>query len=148
MDVFPGDRAEILAAWDELRERARDEGEAAALSPVFRETLDRHGALMRPAASFKAWPQVFECLLAQRAGVGAGELEELRKVHARVGTYLRSIKARTAHTAPHEEPAIVEAIAAVRAQRRGSRQSLVQRVRVAGDSAEPPSIDDIPCLRE
>ena len=41
---------EVLAAWDELRARTREEGEAVALSPAFRETLDRHGALLKRAA--------------------------------------------------------------------------------------------------
>ena len=59
---------------------------------------------------------MFERLLAERAGIGDGELDELREVHARAGRYLRSVKARTSHAArqdaPHEEPGIVAAIAA------------------------------------
>ena len=99
VDAFAAERGEVLAAWDELRVRARDEGEAVALGPTFRETLDRHGALMRQAASFRARPQVFDRLLAERAGIGEGELRELRDVHARAGSYLRSVAARTAHAA-------------------------------------------------
>ena len=99
VDAFAAERAEVLAVWNELRERARSEGEAVALSPVFRETLDRHGALMKQAATFRARPQVFERLLAERAGIGQGEIEELSQVHARAGSYLRSAKARAAHTA-------------------------------------------------
>ncbi|MDE2807502.1 MAG: hypothetical protein OXN90_03715 [Gemmatimonadota bacterium] len=106
----------MLAAWDELRERTRDEGDAVALSPAFRETLDRHGALMKQAGLFRARPQVFERLLAERAGIGEREIEELGEVHARAGKYLRSVTARTSHAArqdaPHEEPGIVEAITA------------------------------------
>ena len=116
VDAFATERAEVLAAWDELRERRRVEGDAVALSPAFRETLDRHGALMKQAASFRRRPQVFERLLAERAGIGEGEIENLREVHARAGRYLRSVKARSSHAArqqaPHEEPGIVEAIAA------------------------------------
>ena len=96
VDAFAAERTEVLAAWDELRERARDVGDAVALSPAFRETLDRHGALMKQAASFNARPQVFERLLAERAGVGKSELQELRDVHARAGSHLRSVRARTA----------------------------------------------------
>ena len=96
VDAFAVERAEVLAAWDELRERARDEGEAVALSPAFRETLDRHGALMKQARMFRARPQVFERLLAERAGIGEREIEELGEVHARAGSYLRSVSARTA----------------------------------------------------
>ena len=102
-----------------------------ALSPAFRETLDRHGALMKQAASFRRRPQVFERLLAERAGIGQGEIEEFRNQHARAGKYLRSVSARAAHQArqdagrqdaqrqdaqrqdaPREEAQIVDAIAA------------------------------------
>ena len=58
VDAFAAERAEVLAAWDDLRERARDEGDAVALSPAFRQTLDRHGALMKQAASFTARPRI------------------------------------------------------------------------------------------
>ncbi len=116
VDAFAAERAQVLAAWDELRERTRNEGDAVALSPAFRETLDRHGALMKQAASFRRRPQVFERLLAERAGIGEGEIEQLGDEHARAGRYLRSVKARTSHAArqeaPHEEPGILEAIAA------------------------------------
>ena len=115
VDAFAAERAEVLAAWDELRERARGEGDAVALSPAFRETLDRHGALMKQARLFRARPQVFERLLAERAGIGEREIEELREQHSRAGKYLRSVKAKASHAArqdaPHEEPGIVEAIA-------------------------------------
>ena len=116
VDAFATERAQVLAAWDELRERTRAEGDAVALSPAFRETLDRHGALMKQAASFRRRPQVFERLLAERAGIGEGEIEDLGEVHSRAGKYLRSVKAKASHAArqhaPHEEPGVVEAIAA------------------------------------
>ncbi len=96
VDAFAAERTEILVAWDELRERTRSEGDAVALSLAFRETLDRHGALMKQARTFRARPQVYERLLAERAGIGRGELEELREVHARAGSYLRSVSARRA----------------------------------------------------
>ena len=97
VDAFAAERSEVMAAWDELRARVRDEGEAVALSPAFRETLDRHGALMKQAASFRARPRTFERLLSERAGIGDGELQELRDVHVRAGSYLRSAAARAAH---------------------------------------------------
>ena len=116
VDAFAAERAEVLTAWDELRARTREEGEAVAFSPAFRETLDRHSALMKQAAMFRGKPQVFDRLLAERAGVGEGEIEELREQHARAGKYLRSVKARASHAerqdAPHEETGIVEAIMA------------------------------------
>ena len=99
VDAFAAERGEVLAAWDELRERARQDGDAVALSPAFRETLDRHGALMKQAASFRARPQTFDRLLTERAGIGEGELRELRDVHARAGSYLRSVTARATRRA-------------------------------------------------
>ena len=116
VDAFAAERGEVMAAWDELRERARDEGDTVALGPAFRETLDRHGALMKRAASFKARPHTFERLLAERAGIGRGEIEELEDVHARADSYLRSAVGRAAHAArrdpEREEAGVVEAITA------------------------------------
>ena len=94
VDAFAAERTEVLAAWDELRALAREEGEAVALSPAFRATLDRHGALMKQAAFFRARPLVFERLLSERAGISRGDLDELREVHARAGSHLRSVRAR------------------------------------------------------
>ena len=51
VDAFAAERADVLEAWDELRERTRDEGDAVALSPAFRDTLYRHGAILKQAAS-------------------------------------------------------------------------------------------------
>ncbi len=96
IDAFAAERAEVLAAWDELRERTRDEGDAVALSPAFRETLDRHGALMKQARMFRTRPQVYERLLAERAGIGESELQELHNVHARAGSYRRSVVGKAA----------------------------------------------------
>ncbi len=116
VEAFAAERAEVLTAWDELRERTRDEGDVVALSPAFRKTLDRHGALLKQAASFRARPQTFERLLAERAGIGEGEIEELREQHARAGKYLRSVAGKAAHAArqdaEREEAGVVEAIAA------------------------------------
>ena len=114
VDAFAAERAEVLAVWDELRERTRDEGDAVALSPTFRETLDRHSALMKQARLFRAKPQVFERLLVERAGIGDGELDELRNVHARASKHLRSVSARTTHAArrdAHPEEAVTETVA-------------------------------------
>ena len=116
VDAFAAERGEVMAAWDELRERTRQEGETVALSPAFRETLDRHGVLLKQAASFKARPRTFERLLAERAGIGEDEIEELADVHARAGGYLRSVTARASHAArqdaPREESVLIQPIAA------------------------------------
>ena len=96
VDAFAAERTRVLSAWDDLRERTRSEGDAMALSPAFRETLDRHGALMRQAETFRAKPQVFERLLAERAGIGQGEIEELGQVYARAGSHRRSVAGKAA----------------------------------------------------
>ena len=54
---------------------------------------------MKQAASFRARPQVFERLLAERAGIGEAEIAELRNLHSRAGRYRRSVTARAAHRA-------------------------------------------------
>ncbi len=110
VDAFAAERAHVLAAWDGLREQARAEGEAVALSPAFRETFDRHAVLMKQAAMFSGKPQVFERLLAERADIGQGEIDELSRVHARAGRYLRSVKARAAHAARQDARVEVEGI--------------------------------------
>ena len=99
VDTFAAERGEVLAVWDELRARAREEGDAVASSHAFRETLDRHGALLKQATTFSARPQTFDRLLAERAGIGEADLADLREVHARAGKYLRAARARTAHAA-------------------------------------------------
>ena len=116
VDAFAAESTEVMAAWDELRRRARAEGKAVALSPAFRDTLDRQRALMKQAASFRARPQVFERLLAERAGIGKAEIEEFRNQHARAGKYLRSVTGKAAHAArrdaEREKVGPVESIAA------------------------------------
>ena len=138
VDAFAAERGEVLAAWDELRERTRQEGDAVALSPAFRETLDRHGALMKQAASFTARPQTFERLLADRAGIGQGEIEEFGKVYARAGSYRRAAAARAAH-ARHEAPERAqEAAPAVEPVETAARPSeRPAEARRAGESGPP-----------
>ena len=134
VDAFAAERGEVLAAWDELRARARDEGEAVALSPAFRETLDRHGVLMKQAASFRARPRTFKRLLSERAGIGDGELRELRDVHARAGSYLRSAAASAGRAARQDEEGEIE-----RARRDAERapESAQRNAPAAAEIAHP-----------
>ena len=153
VDAFAAERAEVLEAWEELRGRTRDEGDAVALSPAFRETLDRHGMLMKQARMFCSRPQVFERLLGERAGIGEREIEELREQHSRAGKYLRSVKARTAHAArqdaPHEEPGVVEAVAAETAAAAAEPASEpLAPSRPAGETAPAPDHDVPPDWRK
>ena len=142
VDAFATELAEVLAAWEQLRDRTRADGDAVALSPAFRETLDRHGALMKQARLFRARPQVFERLLVERAGIVGREIEELREQHSRAGKYLRSVKAKASHAAqqdaPHEEPGIVEAIAGETA---APAAEPTPEERAQGQSIEPATPD-------
>ena len=148
VDAFAAERGEVLAAWDKLRERARQEGDAVALSPAFRETLDRHGVLMKQAASFRARPQTFERLLADRAGIGQGEIEEFGKVYARAGSYRRAAAARAAH-ARHEAPERAqEAAPAVEPVETAARPpERPAAARQAGEAAPPVSRTEYSNLR-
>ena len=97
VDAFAAERSEVLAAWGELRERTRAEGDTVALSPAFRETLDRHAALLKRASLFRTRPRTYERLLGERAGIGKQDLDEFKALHARAGKYRRSAEFRAAH---------------------------------------------------
>ena len=96
VDAFAAERGEVMAAWDELRMRTRAEGDGVALSPAFRETLDRHSVLLKQATPFRARPRTFERLLAERAGIARQDLDAFEALHARAGTYRRSTALKAA----------------------------------------------------
>ena len=124
VDAFAAERSEVLAAWGELRERTRAEGGTVALSPAFRETLDRHAALLKRASPFRTRLRTYERLLGERADIGKQDLDEFEALYARAGKYrraamlkttqpLREEKARKqdqgrAHPAPSEQPVVVD----------------------------------------
>ena len=54
--AFADGHRQVLAAYDDLREQSRIEGDAVALSGVFRETLTRHAVLLKQAETFRARP--------------------------------------------------------------------------------------------
>ena len=103
VDAFAAERGDVLAAWEVLRERTRAEGDAVALSPAFRETLDRHAVLLKQAAPFRAKPRTFNRLLAERAGIGRQDLDAFEALHARAGTYWRSAALKAAQAQRIEE---------------------------------------------
>ena len=103
VDAFAAERGEVLTAWEELRMRTRAEGDAVALSPDFRETLDRHAVLLKQAAPFRARPRTFERLLAERAGIGRQDLDAFEALHARAGTYRSSATLKAAQAQRIEE---------------------------------------------
>ena len=83
--------------------RTRAEGDAVALSPDFRETLDRHAVLLKQAAPFRARPRTFDRLLGERAGIGQQDLDAFEVLHARAGTYRRSTALKAAQAQRMEE---------------------------------------------
>ena len=103
VDAFAAERGELLTAWEELRERTRAVGDAVALSPAFRETLDRHAVLLKQAAPFRARPRTFDRLLAERAGIGRQDLDAFEALHASAGTYWRSTALKAAQAQRIEE---------------------------------------------
>ena len=78
VSTFAAGRAEILAAYDDLRERTRTQGDTVALGPAYQETLTRHSALLKQAAAFRARPDDFASLLAERGGYRAQGSRRLR----------------------------------------------------------------------
>ena len=99
VDAYAAGRQEVLASWDNLRERSRAEGDVVALSETYRETLDRHAALLKQAEPFRARPEAFVSLLAERARIGRGDLEEFESLHDRARRHRRSAVMRETHRA-------------------------------------------------
>ena len=97
VDAFAAERAEVLEAWDALRDRTRGEGDAVALSDVYRETLDRHAALLGQAGSSRSRPEAFTALLAERAGIRTNDLNAFEALHERARHHRRAATMRQVH---------------------------------------------------
>ena len=95
--AFAAGRREVLAAWDDLRIQIRRDGDKAALSPAFEETLARHASLLEAAAPFRARPARYEQLLAERGGIGQKDLDAFEALYARVGKLHRSVAMKAVH---------------------------------------------------
>ena len=95
--AFADGREQVLAAYDDLREHSRIEGDAVALSGVFRETLTRHAVLLKQAAAFRARPDDFASLLAERGGIGRKDLDAFGDLHARARRHRRAATMRHVH---------------------------------------------------
>ena len=122
--AFADGRREILAAYDDLRERTRAEGDAVALGGVFRETLTRHGVLLKQAEAFRARPADFASLLDERGGIGRKELDAFEKLHDRASRHRRAATMRHVHRikreaelAPTERPEPERRVTAAAKQR-------------------------------
>ena len=99
---FVDGRRQVLAAYDELRERTRGEGDAVALSGAYRETLTRHAVLLKQAAAFHARPDDFASLLHQRGGIGRKDLDAFEELHARARRHRRAATMRHVHRIKRE----------------------------------------------
>ena len=100
--AFADGRRHVLAAYDELRERTRIEGDAVALSGAYGETLTRHAVLLKQAAAFRARPDEFSSLLTERGGIGRKDLDAFEDLHARARRYRRAATMRYVHRIKQE----------------------------------------------
>ena len=97
VSTFVDGRREVLAAYDDLRERTRIEGDAVALGPAYRETLTRHAVLQKQAAAFRARPDDFASLLAERGGIARKDLDAFEELHVRARRHQRAATMRHVH---------------------------------------------------
>ena len=99
---FVDGRRQVLATYDELRERTRAEGDSVALSGAYRETLTRHAVLLKQAAAFRARPDDFTSLLAERGGIGRKDLDAFEDLHTRARRHRRAATMRYVHRIKRE----------------------------------------------
>ena len=95
--AFADGRKQVLAAYDDLREQTRIEGDAVALSGAYRETLTRHAVLLKQAETFRARPDDFASLLAERGGIARKDLDAFEDLHARARRHRRAATMRHVH---------------------------------------------------
>ena len=99
---FVDGRRQVLAAYDDLRERSRAEGDTVALGGAFQETLTRHAVLLKQAEAFRARPDEFASLLAERGGIGRKDLDGFEDLHARARRHRRAATMRHVHRIKRE----------------------------------------------
>ena len=73
-----------------------------ALGGAFRETLTRHAVLLKQAAAFRARPDDFASLLAQRGGIARKDLDAFEDLHARARRHRRAATMRHVHRIKRE----------------------------------------------
>ena len=95
--AFADGRRQVLAAYDDLRERTRIEGDDVALSGAYRETLTRHAVLLKQAETFRARPDDFASLLSERGGIARKDLDAFEDLHARARRHRRAAMMRHVH---------------------------------------------------
>ena len=94
---FVDGRRQVLAAYDDLRERTRIEGDDVALSGTYRETLTRHAVLLKQAETFRARPGDFASLLSERGGIARKDLDAFEDLHVRARRHRRAATMRHVH---------------------------------------------------
>ena len=82
--------------------RTRVDGDTVALGREFRETLARHAALLKQAGTFRARPDEYAALLAERGGIGRRDLDAFEQLHARALRHRRAATMRQVHRARRE----------------------------------------------
>ena len=99
---FADGRRQVLAAYDDFRERTRIEGDTVALGGAFQETLTRHAILLKQAETFRARPDDFASLLAERGGIARKDLDAFEDLHARARRHRRAATMRHVHRIKRE----------------------------------------------
>ena len=102
VSTFAAGHTQVLAAYDDLRERTRIEGDAVALSGTYHETLTRHAVLLKQAETFRARPDEFASLLAERGGIARKDLDAFEELHARARRHRRAATMRHVHQIKRE----------------------------------------------
>ena len=97
VSTFAEGHTQVLAAYDDLRERTRIEGDTVALGGAFQETLTRHAILLKQAETFRARPDDFASLLAERGGIARKDLDAFEDLHARARRHRRAATMRHVH---------------------------------------------------
>ena len=100
--AFTDERQQVLAAYDDLRERTRAEGDTVALGGAFQETLARHAILLKQAEAFRARPDEFASLLSERGGIARKDLDAFEDLHARARRHRRAATMRHVHRIKRE----------------------------------------------
>ena len=100
--AFADGHRQVLVAYDDFRERTRIEGDTVALSGAFQETLTRHAVLLKQAETFRARPDDFASLLAERGGIARKDLDTFEDLHARARRHRRAATMRHVHRIKRE----------------------------------------------
>ena len=99
---FVDARRQVLASYDDLRERSRAEGDTVVLGGAFQETLTRHAVLLKQVEAFRARPGEFASLLAERGGIGRKDLDVFEDLHTRARRHRRAATMRCVHRIKRE----------------------------------------------